>query len=252
MKIIIFEDERHNAERLVQLLQKLLPSFEILTVIESIEDGLAWFSGANPLADLFFIDIQLSDGNCFELLDRIDMQVPIIFTTAYDNFAMQAFKVYSVDYLMKPIDPLELKRALDKYQYFKVPAAATLNLSGIAQEFFKREHTRFLGKGNNQLLYVKAKDIAHVHFADGITWVTTMTGQKTPLDYSLDQIEKMLDKGLFFRINRKLIVHIDAIKKITTYYNSRFILQLHPHTEVDAVVSRERVMRFKTWLEGTS
>ena len=250
MKIIIFEDERHNAERLIQLLQKCLPQVDVIAIIESVEDGVKWFDNQVDAADLIFMDIQLSDGNCFELFDRRDVQVPVIFTTAYDSFALQAFKVYSVDYLMKPIDVKDLKRAIEKYEYFKLPVNSGVNISKIAEEFSKRENTRFIGKINNQLIYVKAKDIAHIYFADGLTWATTMTDQKIPLDYSLDQIEKLLDKNLFFRINRKLIIHIDAIKKITTYYNSRFILQLSPAVDVEAIISRERVSGFKAWLEG--
>ncbi|ETZ23561.1 LytTR family DNA-binding domain-containing protein [Pedobacter sp. V48] len=250
MKIIIFEDERHNAERLIQLLQKCLPVIDVVAIIESVEDGIKWFDNQDNTADLIFMDIQLSDGNCFELFERRDVQIPIVFTTAYDSFALQAFKVYSVDYLMKPIDVKDLKRAIEKYEYFKLPANSGVNISKIAEEFSKRENTRFIGKINNQLIYVKAKDIAHIHFADGLTWATTMTDQKIPLDYSLDQIEKLLDKNLFFRINRKLIIHIDAIKKITTYYNSRFILQLSPAVDVEAIISRERVNGFKAWLEG--
>lgn len=250
MKIIIFEDERHNAERLIQLLQKCLPQIDVVAIIESVEDGVKWFDNQIGKVDLIFMDIQLSDGNCFELFERRDIQIPVIFTTAYDSFALQAFKVYSVDYLMKPIDVKDLKRAIDKYEYFKLPVNPAVNISKIAEEFSKRENTRFLGKINNQLIYVKAKDIAHIYFADGLTWATTMTDQKIPLDYSLDQIEKMLDKNLFFRINRKLIIHIDAIKKITTYYNSRFILQLQPTVDVEAIISRERVNGFKAWLEG--
>jgi len=250
MKIIIFEDERHNAERLIQLVQKCLPVVEVLGIIASVEEGLKWFAQKKIKADLIFMDIQLSDGNCFELFDQVEIQTPIIFTTAYDSFALQAFKVYSVDYLLKPIDVQDLKRALEKYEYFKLPADPGYNLSRIAEEFFMREHTRFLGKINNQLVYVKAKDIAHIHFSDGFTWATTAADQQIPLDYSLDQIERLLDKRLFFRINRKLIIHIDAIKKITTYYNSRFIVQLQPPISIDAIISRERVPGFKAWLEG--
>jgi two-component system response regulator LytT len=247
---LLFEDEKHNAERLIQLLQKCLPVLEVMAVIESVEEGQKWFSGREPQADLVFMDIQLSDGNCFELFEQQEITVPIVFTTAYDSFALQAFKVYSVDYLMKPIDLKDLKRALEKYEYFKMPLNPAMNISKIAEEFSKRENTRFLGKVNNQLIYVKAKDIAHIHFAEGLTWATTMNEQRIPLDYSLDQIEKMLDRNLFFRINRKLIIHIDAIRKITTYYNSRLIVQLSPGIEIDAIISRERVTGFKAWLEG--
>lgn len=250
MKIIIFEDEKHNAERLIHLLQQCVPILEVIAVIESVEEGVKWFNTSVGQADLIFMDIQLSDGNCFEMFEQVDIRIPIIFTTAYDSFALQAFKVYSVDYLMKPIDLKDLKRALEKYEYFKLPTEPAVNISRIAEEFFKREHTRFMGKINNQLVYVKAKDIAYLHFSDGLTWATTLNNQKTPLDYSLDQIEKLLDKNLFFRINRQLIVHIDAIKKITTYYNSRLVIQLFPLMDTEAVISRERVSSFKSWLEG--
>ena len=250
MKIIIFEDEKHNAERLIHLLQQCVPGLEVIAVIESVEEGIKWFNSSAGKADLIFMDIQLSDGNCFEMFEQVDIRIPIIFTTAYDSFALQAFKVYSVDYLMKPIDLKDLKRALEKYEYFKLPPEPAINISKIAEEFFKREHTRFMGKINNQLVYVKAKDIAYLHFSDGLTWATTLNNQKIPLDYSLDQIEKLLDKNLFFRINRQLIVHIDAIKKITTYYNSRLVIQLFPLMDTEAVISRERVSSFKSWLEG--
>lgn len=252
MRIIIFEDEKHNAERLEQLLRKCLPDIEVLAVIESVEDGLKWFKTNGEIAELIFMDIQLSDGNCFELFEQREIHIPIVFTTAFDSFALQAFKVYSVDYLMKPIDLNDLKRAIDKYEYFKVPADSALNISKIAEAFLNRAHTRFIGKINNQLVYVKAADIAYLYFVDGLTWAITMSNKRIPLDYSLDQVEKLLDGRLFFRINRKLIVHIDAIKKITTYYNSRFILQLHPDLNEDAIISRERVNNFKLWLEGGS
>lgn len=250
MKILLFEDERHNAERLIQLLERVLPVVNVLAIIESVEEGIKWFSKKEQQADLIFMDIQLSDGNCFELFEKKEIKIPIIFTTAYDSFALQAFKVYSVDYLMKPIDIKDLERAIEKYQHFKLPANSHFNISELAEEFSKRENTRFLGKLNNQLIYVKAKEVAHIHFADGLTWAYTMNGQKIPLDYSLDQIEKILDKNIFFRISRKLIIHIDSIKKITTYYNSRFILQLSPPLDIDAIISRERVNNFKAWLEG--
>ena len=251
MKIVIFEDERLNAERLLQLLRQCRPSIEIIAIIESIAEGISFFSNALHEADLIFMDIQLSDGNCFEMFEQVKINTPIIFTTAYDNFALQAFKVYSVDYLLKPIDKKELLQAIEKYEHFKSPAKPAIDVSKIAEEFFRREHTRFLGKINNQLISVKAKDIACVYFEEGITWAVTNMQQKIPLDYSLEQIEKILDKALFFRINRKLIIHIDSIKKITGYYNNRFIIDLHfSFPGIDAIISRERVPGFKNWLEG--
>ncbi len=249
MKVIIFEDEKHNAERLIQLVSQCVPSLEVLAVIESITEGIKWLANRSNKADLIFMDIQLSDGNCFEIFEQVNVTTPIIFTTAYDKFALQAFKVYSVDYLLKPIDIVDLRRAIDKYHHFNASGNPGIDVTKIAEEFYKRENTRFMGKTNNQLVYVKAKDIAYIHFAEG-TRAITVNNQKIPLDYSLDQMEKMLNKTLFFRVNRKLIIHIDSIKKISSYYNNRLVLQLSPAIETDTVISRERVAGFKNWLEG--
>ncbi len=252
MKVVIFEDEKLNAERLVQLLHKGHFSVEVIAMIESVADGIRFFKSLPaPQADLIFMDIQLSDGNCFEMFEQVSVNIPIVFTTAYDNFALQAFKVYSVDYLLKPIDLKDLARAMEKFDHFKQPSHTNIDVSKIAEEFFRREHARLIGKMNNQLIYVKTKDILAVYFEDGITWANSVIHQKIPLDYSLEQIEKMLDRNLFFRINRKLIIHIDSIKKITTYYNNRLIVELTvPVQGIDAIISRERVSSFKSWLEG--
>ena len=249
MRVAIFEDEMHNAERLTQLLHKCHPDIEIVAVIESVEEGMKWMEQQQPV-DLMMMDIQLSDGNCFELFSRTKVRTPIIFTTAYDGFALQAFKVNSIDYLMKPIGLEELRNALKKYEQFRPAGNYSLDISQLAEEFLRRDSTRFIGRINNQLIYVKAKDIAWLQFAKGTTWATTKANQRVPLDYSLDQIEKLLDRNQFFRINRQFIIHIDAIRKITTYYNSRLILQLAPGVDSDVIISRERVAEFKGWLEG--
>lgn len=249
MRVVIFEDEIHNAERLTQLLKKCDDRIQVVAVIGSVSDGIKWIEDDNGKADLLMMDIQLSDGNCFELFRRSEIKTPIIFTTAYDNFALQAFKVNSLDYLMKPIDLAELKNALKKFEQFR-PAVQQIDMARLAEEFQKRESTRFIGRINNQLIYVKAKDIAYLYYARGVTYATNFKDEKFPLDYSLDQIEKMLDRNIFFRINRQFIINIDAIKKITTYYNSRLLLQLNPDVNTDVVISRERVPEFKSWLEG--
>ncbi len=151
---------------------------------------------------------------------------------------------------MKPIDQKELQQALDKFEQFRPAQPYRLDIAGIAEEFLRRDHARFIGRLNNQLIYVKAKDIAWLQFAKGVTWAVTFEGQRLPLDYSLDQMEKLLDRHQFFRINRQYIVQIDGIKKIMTYYNSRFILQLEPAASEDVIISRERVNDFRSWLEG--
>lgn len=251
MRIVIFEDEMHNAERLIRLLQKCDASIQVVAVINSVAEGIRWLEQQQPV-DLMLMDIQLSDGNCFEIFSKTKVRTPIIFTTAYDGFALQAFKVNSIDYLLKPIDPDDLKNALKKYEQFRPANNYTVDISRIAEEFLRRDSARFIGRINNQLIYVKAKDIAWLQFARGTTWATTVANQRVPLDYSLDQMEQVLDKHQFFRINRQFIIQIDAIKKITTYYNSRLILQLAPDVDTDVIISRERVTEFKNWLEGKS
>lgn len=249
MRIAIFEDEVHNCERLIRLLKQCDVAVEVTAVISSVAEGIKWLGEGHPV-DLILMDIQLSDGNCFELFDQAEVKTPVIFTTAYDNFALQAFKVNSIDYLLKPIELKELRRALSKYEVFRPSTAPGIDIAKIADEFLRRNSTRFIGKINNQLVYVKAQDIAYLQFVKGITYATTTAGQRIPLDYSLDQIERLLDKNLFFRINRQFIIQLDAIRKITTYYNSRLILQLQPAVDMDVVISRERVADFKSWLEG--
>lgn len=251
MRIVIFEDEMHNAERLTQLLHKCDPDISVVAVISSVEEGIRWLEQQQPV-DLMLMDIQLSDGNCFEIFSKTKVRTPIIFTTAYDGFALQAFKVNSIDYLLKPIDLDDLRNALKKYEQFRPATNYTVDISRIAEEFLRRDSARFIGRINNQLIYVKAKDIAWLQFARGATWATTTANQRVPLDYSLDQIEQLLDRHQFFRINRQFIIQIDAIKKITTYYNSRLILQLAPDVDTDVIISRERVSEFKSWLEGKS
>lgn len=252
MRVVIFEDEPDNAERLIYLLKQCLPEIASMTTIPSVAEGISWFNENGDAADLLFMDIQLSDGNCFEIFEKVNSRIPVIFTTAYDRFALQAFKLYSVDYLLKPIDTKELKRAIEKFEHLRLSPEPTqhLPLSKIREEFYRREDTRFVGKMNNQLVYVKAKNVAYIYVDGGITWAMTNTSQKVPLNYSLEQLEKMLDSALFFRINRKMIIHIDAIQKITTYYNNRLVLQLSPSGNTDNVISRDRVNSFKSWLEG--
>lgn len=216
MKVIIFEDVRYNAERLVQLLQKCVPELQVLAIIESVDEGLKWFGGQNEMADLVFMNIQFSDGTCFELFEQYEIKTPVIFTTAYDNYALRDFKVYNVDYLLKPIDIKDLERVLEKFEDFKVQPSNMLHISKIAAQFSKREHSRFIGRINSQHLFVKAVDIVYLYFLSGVTWAVTFTGQKVQLHYSLDQMEKMLDENFFFRTSLKLIVRIDTKARYPT------------------------------------
>lgn len=248
MRIALFEDEPHNAERLMHLLKKCDMQTEVVAVLSSLSEGFEWL-GRNIDIDLILMDIQLSDGNCFELFKHRKISTPIIFTTAYDNFALQAFKVNSIDYLMKPIDLKDLQRALTKFIEVR-PASQPVDIMKIADAFMKRNTARFLIRYNSQYVFVKAEDIAYIYITLSVVYAYTHKGQRLPLDYTLAQIKDMLDKAVFFRVNRQFIVNIDAISKISTYPNSRLILKLKPDTEDEVIVSREKVSNFKEWLEG--
>ena len=252
MKILIIEDEIPAAKRLRKLIDDQIVSAEVLDVIDSVEGAVQWLNTFKK-PDLIFMDIQLSDGLSFDIFSQTEVVSPIIFTTAYDEYAVQAFKVNSIDYLLKPLDPEELNRAILKYKnlhqsdvsYDRVSIQQLIN--SITQKEYKN---RFLVKTGSQLSYIEAKDIAYFYSDEGLVYALTNVGKRYILDYTLEQLYDLLDPKEFFRINRKIIVKIDAIHRIHTYFNSRLKLELLPRTDLDAIVSRERVGDFKSWLDN--
>jgi DNA-binding LytR/AlgR family response regulator len=250
MRILILEDEMHSAERLASLIKKYDRSAEILGIIGALEEAKEWFSKNLP-PELIFMDIHLSDGSAFELFKFVTIDVPIIFVTAYDRYAIQAFKVNSIDYIVKPIDEAELKQALIKFG--KIRNALPMNaidLSKITQAIASARQPRLVAKINDQLVIVKTDDIAYCVIHNGNTWVHSISGSKVLIDHSLEELEKQLNPNLFFRINRKFIVRIEAIKKIESYFNSRYLLKLSPDIDEEVIVARDRAQQFKKWLEG--
>lgn len=250
-KVLIIEDEYHAVKRLQQLLLTAWPEIEFLEVLESVEEGLAWFS-RNQEPDLIFSDIQLADGVSFDIFKQVQVQCPVIFTTAFDEFAIKAFKLNSIDYLLKPIDPEELNAALNKFRRLHREQASEASAS-ILQTMLKQLQAttypeRFLIEQSQGLTYIPAKEIAYCFTDQGNTWVATTDGKKYHVSYNLEKMEAMLDPKLFFRINRKLIVHLQAIVKVQEYFNHRLILQLHPESSLDQIVSREKVKAFRAWL----
>lgn len=250
MKVLILEDEEHSAERLMSLLKECEPSVEIMGILGSVEESLKWYERNAP-PDLIFMDIHLSDGSCFELFKTISIESPVIFTTAYDHYAIQAFKVNSIDYIVKPVDPPELKQAIKKYK--KLQQNQTISsdfVEKLKQAANTKANSRLVARINDQLILVKTEEIGFAKIINSSVCVFTFDGKKIPVDQSLEQLETLLDKHLFFRINRKNIVHVEAIKKISAYFNGRFILSLQPKHEEEFIVSRDRAADFKKWLEG--
>lgn len=251
MKILIIEDEQPAAKRLSQLIHNHLASADIVEVIDSVEASVKWLKNfAAP--DLIFLDIQLADGLSFDIFKQVEVKSPIIFTTAYDQYTLKAFKVNSVDYLLKPIDPQEFSKAIDKYQQFfqqKKGYDDTVIKDLLASLQQKEYKERFLVKTGQQLTYLPTQEIAYFFSEDGLVQAQHQAGKKYFVDYSLDQLEGILNPNFFFRINRKLIVKIEAIAKIHTWFNSRLKLDLVPKIDFDIIVSRERVGDFKKWLD---
>lgn len=248
MKYLVFEDEELVAKMLISLIKQCRPDYNLIEVIPSVETGIKWLK-KNPKPDIIFMDIQLSDGSCFEIFSKIHIDTPIIFTTAYDQYAIQAFKVNSIDYLVKPIDLDELKSAIDKFEKLQ-PESPTKNqqlYEKVMQQILKSYKQRFLVKIGEQFKYIDIEDIAYFIFDDRLVYACSKANKKIIIDYSLDQVEKLIDPDIFFRINRQFIISINCIDKIHTFFNQRLKLKLNPSQEV--VVSRDRVSKFKLWLD---
>jgi DNA-binding LytR/AlgR family response regulator len=247
MKIVIIEDEYFSAEKLSFLLRQIDPAIEVLAILPSVESGLAWFRN-NPEPDLIFSDIQLEDKDSFELFRQLPIGAPIIYTTAFDHYALQAFKQNSVDYLLKPIDPDELRAALKKYEH----QSYRMQQKGLAlrpeppKEAFKE---RFLVKKGNGLTVIKTTEIAYFKSEQKLTFLITFDNQRYVIEPTLDQITEQVDARQFNRISRSRLVSLDAIKKISPHFNGRLKLELTPPETEEVFVSRERVQAFKDWLD---
>lgn len=251
MNVLIVEDEAPAVKQLIKLINKYPEPIHILETIDSVEGTLSFLKTAPPL-DLIFLDIHLADGQSFEIFNRQEIHTPLIFTTAYDQFTLKAFKHNSVDYLLKPIEEVALHQALDKYIRFHQQGSKQQMLDlreSIRNLLPKKYKERFVVKSGQQLLYITTQQIAYFLSDQGILYCKSFTGKKHALEYTLDQLEDLLNPDLFFRINRKSIIHIDAIQKINTYFNSRLILELSPSVSFDVIVSRDRVANFKNWLD---
>ena len=250
-KIVIIEDEPPAARRLEKMLQRTNPNIECLAKIESISSARKFFENA-PEIDLIFMDIQLADGISFEIFSYCEIKAPIVFTTAYDDYMLQAFKVNSIDYLLKPIDQEDLNKAFEQYQSYThqhTPLShSTISqlLSSIQQKSYKE---RFLIKSGQHLSVIQIAEIAYFFSEDGYVQLVTKENKKHLIEYNLDQLLEMIDPKVFFKINRKFILNIDCINKINSYFNSRLKLSLKPNCPAEVIVSRERVSDFKQWLD---
>lgn len=271
MNVLLIEDEAPAADGLVALLGRCDPAIRVVGRLDSVAEAVRWFRH-EPAPDLVLLDVQLADGLCFDIFPQAAVPCPVVFTTAYDAYALQAFQVLSVDYLLKPIALSDLQRALHKLRQLAeaatggallagatavpAPSAPPADLAQLAALFERLRHpykSRFLVRWNGRMQFRPADDVAYF-CADGhaVSLVGT-DGRACLVDYSLDELEPLLDPHVFFRLNRKYTVRLSAVRDVRPYPGSRLRVQLHPAPAAggaDVVVSRERVAAFKAWLDG--
>lgn len=254
MKILILEDEELSARRASWLLKEFDQDIEVLDILESIEEAATWFQ-QNPEPDLTLLDIHLSDGLCFRLFEKVTITAPVIFTTAFDQYALQAFKINSIDYLLKPLDKTELGNALVKFRRLTQDRSklSPLDIRGIRESMdnlSRKYKNRFLVKFGDTIQYKNADEIVYFYAEDKVVYLVTSEKRKFLIDYSLENLEELLDPDIFFRVNRKLIVRIGAIQKIKTLLNNRLQIFLDPPFDQDIYVSKEKSPGFKIWLDN--
>jgi DNA-binding LytR/AlgR family response regulator len=252
MKILIIEDEPQAAQRLETLVRELIPGAVILARLDTVKKAVQWIKG-NPPPELALMDIQLADGISFQIFEQCEVKCPVIFTTAYDEYALKAFKVNSIDYILKPVDKDELHAALKKLNGLTKSETGTRqlldNIGQAVQLLMKKYKTRFVIKVGEHLKTIEVGAVRYFYSQDKTTFCVTDENRNFILDYTLEQLEDMVDPAEFYRINRKYLVCSGAIQDIINYTNSRLRLVLKGSQDNDIIVARERVQDFKTWLD---
>lgn len=257
MKVLIIEDEPFAQQELKRLLEGLNKDIVILDMIDTVEDAVEWLDTRKP-PDLIFLDIQLADGISFEIFRKVEVDAPVIFTTAFDEFAVRAFQLNSIDYLLKPIKQGDLMRALNKLDSMrnqfganndnsvKLSQQQLENLLGGAKKEYK---SRFVAKVGDQIKHIQVADIAYFYAEDNVVFLITSGNSRYIIDYSIEEIVGMIDPKEFYRLNRAFVTNIKAIEKVYKYLNSRLKIELKPANEKEVLISRARVSDFMEWME---
>ncbi|MBU1101517.1 MAG: LytTR family DNA-binding domain-containing protein [Bacteroidetes bacterium] len=254
MKVLIIEDELPAAKRMAKLLLEIDNNIEILDIKDGITSSVDWFKN-NPPPDLVFMDIQLSDGLSFEIFEHVQLTSPIVFTTAFDQYAIRAFKVNSIDYILKPIDKNDVRKSLEKFKTLTTPNNHEQNNSELIsliknlkenKPVFK---SRFLVKTGNSYIKVSIDQCAYFTVENKLTYLITFTGKKHLIDPTLEDLGNQLDPQKFFRANRQFIISIDAIKDVHTYFSGKLKIHLKVETKEDVIISRAKATMFKEWID---
>lgn len=251
MKILIIEDEPATAKRLEKMLTDLLPEAKNLGIIDTVEESVAFFQ-KNTEPDLVFMDIHLADGNSFEIFEKIEISCPVIFTTAYDQYAIKAFQVNSIDYLLKPIKQLELVKSLKKFR--KTTGSHVLpdyqKIAELLQSGSQRGMKRIVVKIGQNIKALEIDEIAYFVVENKMVNAITKTGSRLPVEFTMDHLEEELNSEKFFRVNRGMIISFEAIRSMFAYSKSRIKIILQPNYPEDVITSSERSANFKEWLKG--
>lgn len=254
MKILIIEDEELAVKKLQKTLLSIDANIQVVGSCGSITSSVEWIN-TNPLPDLILMDIELLDGQSFEIFNQVEIKTPVIFITSYDEYALKAFKVNSVDYLLKPVQKEDLEAALNKYKkmFASVKDSSALNMETLVKELQqklqpKEFRKRFLVKNVQKLVSVELEDIAYFYSDGRLNFFKTNDNKKFVVDYTMDELEDMLDPEKYFRISRSFYVSINGVDQIHDYFGNRLLLNLRPEVDKEALVSRERVSEFKKWM----
>ena len=249
MRVLIIEDETAAAQNLSAILRKLFPDVEILDVIDTVVDSVEYLR-ANPVLDLVFMDIHLSDGESFRIFDSVKVTSPIIFTTAYDQYALEAFKVNSIDYLLKPLNEAEVQRAIDKWRMLTHSDRASYveRVEEMVRQERAEETQTFLVRFRDKIIPLSCDDIAYCYTSEERVSAYNFKGERFPMEHTLETLQGMLSSKRFFRANRQFIVAREAVKDISVWFGSRLQLNLKVETPEKIIISKARVPEFKAWL----
>ncbi len=247
--ILIIEDEKPNAQRLERLLKELRPSAKVADVLDGVAEAVLWFKN-NRLPDVVMLDVRLSDGLSFDIFDKADIRCPVIFTTAYDEYALRAFKYNSIDYLLKPIEGDELLKALEKVEALNTPPLNQEAIQGLLNYFQPKDfRTRFLLPYRDGYKTVQVEEVSYFFSQQKVTCAKLKSGSIEMVPQTMEELEQQLNPRLFFRANRQFIIHIDAIKQLHNYFNGKLKVELKNSDEAEVIVSREKAQLLKNWLD---
>lgn len=249
VKYFLVEDERFAYEELKRMMQRLRPGWQLAGWVESVEQAVLLLNQSVP--DLLLVDIRLSDGLSFEIFEQCAVDVPVIFTTAYDEYAIKAFKVNGIDYLLKPVEEADLEAALCRFERRDALRPTASEYRRLEQGYLSANRkNRFLVQVGDTFRHVETLDVAFFYSEDKLTYLHLFSGKRYVINYSLDQLEGMLDRDTFFRVSRNCISHIKSVRKSSRYFGSRLKLHLEPECPHEVLVSRSRVADFLKWIDG--